>query len=111
VTREEAAREAISEAFLDHSYDVWPDMENEAKAALAAADAHDAAHNVHRLVIDDATVERAAHVLYEHREDALTCYDHDNGWCCICGEHDIGIPWFEHAVRAVLESAVREPTP
>jgi hypothetical protein len=54
-TREEAAREAIRDAFLDRSYDCWPDMENEAKAALRSADA---------VMLSDATVERGAWALY-----------------------------------------------
>lgn len=35
----------------------------QARDALQAADAHDAAHGVHRVNLDDATVERAARAL------------------------------------------------
>jgi len=42
-----------------------------------------------------------AEVLYDHREDALTCYDHDAGWCCVCGEHDIDATWRDHMAAAL----------
>lgn len=72
MTREESAAKAIfdirDDAFDD---DEWEEIgstdrelyECQSQAALAAADAHDAAHGIHRLVIDDATVERAARAL------------------------------------------------
>lgn len=34
-----------------------------ADRALAAADAHDATHGIHRVTLDDATVERAARAI------------------------------------------------
>lgn len=45
-------------------------------------------------------------LLYEHREDALTCYDHDGFYCCTCGEH-MALGYQEH-LAAVL--AKREDT-
>ena len=47
-------------------------------------------------------VEAVAKVLGEHRQGALTCYDHNTGWCCECGTHEILIPWREHAAHAVI---------
>jgi hypothetical protein len=61
-----------------------------------------------KLVLDDATVERVELALFEHRQGGLTCYDHDNGWCCVCGEHEIRIGWRKHMARAVLAAAVQE---
>lgn len=34
------------------------------------------------------TLREVEVLLYEHREDALTCYDHI-GYCCICGAHNL----------------------
>lgn len=106
-TRLEAVKTAIRRVMVNRTYDrhAYDDdvfsegVADITKEALTASDA---------VLLSDATVERAAHVLYDHREDALTCYDHDNGWCCICGEHEIDAPWFEHAARAVLAAAVKE---
>jgi nucleotidyltransferase/DNA polymerase involved in DNA repair len=42
----------------------------ESEAALAAADAHDAANNVHRVSLDDATVERVARALWNGNTEA-----------------------------------------
>ena len=56
-TREEAAAQAM--VMTSVRTQTTESMEL-AQAALAAADAHDLAHGVHRLTIDDATVERAA---------------------------------------------------
>lgn len=52
-------------------------------------------------------IEAATDALYEHREGALTCYDHDTGWCCVCGTHEILVPWREHAARAVIRATDR----
>jgi len=41
-----------------------------------------------------------AEVLHDHREHAL-CYDHEAGWCCICGEHDIDTNWRDHVAAAL----------
>ena len=38
----------------------------------------------------ECDVETLAALLYEHREDALTCYDHPESYCCVCGEHEVG---------------------
>lgn len=54
--------------------------------------------------LSEADVKQAADTLQRHRKGALTCYDHDTGWCCECGTHEILIPWREHAARAVLKS-------
>jgi hypothetical protein len=27
---------------------------------------------------------------YDHRENALTCYDHPEAYCCVCGAHEVG---------------------
>jgi hypothetical protein len=54
-------------------------------------------------VIPDEAVE-AARALREHRQGALTCYDHDAGWCCECGTHEIMVTWQEHAARAVIRA-------
>lgn len=45
--------------------------------------------------------------LYDHREGALTCYDHlptpDRAlWCCVCGEHEIGTTWRWHVARQIV---------
>jgi hypothetical protein len=103
MSRDEAAAKAI-----DNEFGWVPNKWEMVRLALAAADAWDAAHGIHRISVDDATVERAGNALYDHREDALVCYDHDNGWCCVCGDHEIDAPWFEHAARAMLAAATQE---
>lgn len=67
----------------------------DAAAALAAADA---------VMFSGEAMEHLEHVLYAHREGALTCYDHAGqpGWCCVCGEHAITETWREHMARAVV---------
>jgi hypothetical protein len=55
-----------------------------------------------------STLERVEQALYDHRQNGLTCYDHDTGWCCPCGTHEILVPWRTHAARAVLRAAARE---
>lgn len=42
-------------------------------------------------------------LLHEHREGALTCYDHA-GYCCVCGEHDT--PSFRKHLAAVIDDKV-----
>lgn len=42
-----------------------------------------------------------AAVLSDHREDALTCYDHMDGWCCVCGEHEVQVSWRLHVADAL----------
>lgn len=37
-------------------------------------------------------------LLYDHREDALTCYDHD-GYCCVCGRHNLQVTWRQHLAK------------
>ena len=59
---------------------------------LAAADAYDAAHNVHRVVLSDATVERAARATWVQWDEADEASQRE---------------WSE-IVRAVLAAAVKE---
>lgn len=52
-------------------------------------------------------------LLYEHREGALTCYDHPSEpgrrvWCCACGAHDLTVPWRRHIAEQV---ALARPIP
>jgi len=54
--------EAVVEVFREYSSE-WNNSEEAAVDVLAAADAHDAAHSIHRLELTDATVERAARVI------------------------------------------------
>lgn len=54
-----------------------------------------------------AASEQIEQALYEHREHALTCYDHDAGWCCVCSTHEIMIPWRKHVAQAVMLAATR----
>jgi hypothetical protein len=68
-TREEAAAKEI--AGVEDWFPAWPEDFRDkyrviAKRALTAADAHDLANNVHRVRLDDATVERAARALYKN---------------------------------------------
>lgn len=74
------------------------------KAALAAADAHDAANGVHRVTPDDATVERVAQALTAHAviTDGLA---EGSGWCAECGNVD---PDDDHEARNALAAAVKE---
>jgi len=66
---------------------------------IAALDAHDAANNIHRLVIDDATVERAARALLAESGPYNSNWD---DW----SEH--GQERWREAARAVLAAAVQE---
>jgi hypothetical protein len=69
------------------------EMGDEVKVALTAADAHDRANGIHRIAIDDATVERAARALLaEMYEDPTLKVD----------DEDRGI------IRSVLAAAVKE---
>lgn len=66
-----------------------------AEVHLAAADAYDAAHNVHRVSLDVATVERAAKVLpHDQRCSGL--------YRCKCWQARVD------TARAVLAAAVKE---
>lgn len=54
---------------------------------------------------DRQAAERIAALLYDHREDAFTCYDH-GGYCCVCGVHDMaGYRWHLAEVIAALLDA------
>lgn len=44
--------------------------------------------------------------LYDHREGALTCYDHPpsptrRSWCCACGEHALTVSWRAHVAAHI----------
>lgn len=55
---------------------------------------------------DRQAAERIAALLYDHREDALTCYDH-GGYCCVCGVHDMaGYRW--HLAEVIAADASSE---
>jgi hypothetical protein len=73
------------------------------KTALAAADAHDAAHGVYRLVIDDATVERAARALFTHYWDPEWVADWESPEALEEAREEV-----KGHVRAVLAAAVQE---
>ena len=103
-TREEAAAKAIWKYDVEYGlctvYAPNTFHKEEAQTALAAADAHDKANGVHRLTLDDATVERAARALFviENPEadwEALPL----NQWVT-----DI----YRKRTRAVLAAAVQE---
>jgi hypothetical protein len=38
--------------------------------------------------------------VYDHRPTGLTCYDHDTGWCCVCGTHELLVTHRQHLARA-----------
>lgn len=94
-TREKAAAKAVAK---DEDASNWDeehaDYQNgwltRVDTILAAADAHDLAHGVHRIVIDDATVERAA--------KELCGYTLSGSWPC--GE-------CKDEARAMLSAAVK----
>ncbi|MDQ0241209.1 hypothetical protein [Arthrobacter bambusae] len=74
MSREGAAAKAVFEYDNEHAPSLkFEDADESSRSyyltaqskALAAADAHDAAHGIHRVGLDDATVERAARVLIE----------------------------------------------
>lgn len=75
MSRVEAAANVISESSGMRFDGFWSRVEDlesedreyalkEASAALDAAEAHDRANGIHRIALDDATVERAARGLY-----------------------------------------------
>jgi hypothetical protein len=71
--RNEAAAKAIAGA--EDWFPNWPEDFRDkyrvvAKRTLAAADAHDLANNIHRVRLDDATVERAARALWNGNTEA-----------------------------------------
>jgi hypothetical protein len=85
-TREEAAAKAMAPVVKLLEATIL------AQAALAAADAHDLANNVHRVRLDDATVERAAQALLDTPGDYP-------------GE-ELAMEWAKCMSRAVLAAAV-----
>ena len=92
-TRKEAVREAIEDAFLDRSYDVWPDMVRETEAALAASDAH---------LLSDATVERAARRIFADSGTGKA-----DEWVYMPPEDERRI-YFMNLARRALAAAVKE---
>jgi len=92
--------EAAVKAWDHHWGDRYGDealeeMGEEVQVALDAADA---------VMFSEAGDKLVADTLHAHRQGALTCYDHDTGWCCVCGTHEIRVTWFEHAARAVTKA-------
>jgi hypothetical protein len=46
--------------------------------------------------------------LYDHRQGALTCYDHPPtpdhpAWCCVCGAHGLMVSWRAHVAGVLRE--------
>lgn len=106
MSREEAAAKALYERMceallMDATLKPWDELSEgertssiiEVRAELAVADAHDLAHGVHRIALDDATVERAARALM---------YIEGYEWLTKPSEHHRKI------TRAVLAAAVQE---
>ena len=55
---------------------------------------------------DESETVQLMAVLYDHREDALTCYDHPPTpdhpvWCCVCGAHELTISHRAHVAAAI----------
>lgn len=49
-------------------------------------------------------------LLYAHREDALTCYDHPEHYCCVCGEH-MAIGYREHLAAVLAKREADQVNP
>ena len=90
-TRERAAAQAIAEQDRRRLNTFH---EAQARDALSAADANDTANGVHRVTLDDATVERAASVL------AMKSYTTAMG---------IAFDDYKRVARAALAAAVDVP--
>ncbi|WP_024817078.1 hypothetical protein [Arthrobacter sp. 31Y] len=109
MSREEAAAKAI------HQHHWGDNMENRptetkalyrerAKAALAAADAHDAANGVHRVTLDEATVERVTESVWPFATaHYLQAYGETQDEAQARGLRERQL-----IVRAVLAAAVKE---
>jgi len=108
MTREEAAGEAVYDKAFHHGLS-GTESESIAEAALAAADAHDAANGVHRVSMDDATVKKAIGEVSHHITPVI-------GWMVHAAAkgkgpdqyHDALTTRIEAAARAVLAAAVKE---
>lgn len=53
-------------------------------------------------------------LLYAHRENGLTCYDHPSTperrvWCCVCGAHDLAVSWRRHLAEQVIRARTFPP--
>jgi hypothetical protein len=59
--------EAAANALHHYEQTQLPGVVDQARAALAAADAADREAGIHRVKVDDATVERVARALVRHR--------------------------------------------
>jgi hypothetical protein len=104
-TREEAAAKAVANIETGTGADVQEIDRTFAKAVLEASDAHDAAHGVYRVTLDDTTVERAAEAAFDHR---VFQRPYEPRYCGICGEIPYSLTGSEHVARAVLAAAVQE---
>lgn len=94
MSRELAAAKALADEMQ-----FSPDVAREAAfQGLSAADAHDAAHGVHRLSLDDATVERAATALPHDPE----CFLRPSDGKCPCSHLRLA------TARAVLSASTKE---
>jgi hypothetical protein len=104
MSREEAAAKAMVDLSVK-----WQTTESSelAQAALDAADAHDLANGIHRIALDDATVERAADILLQGDMGMCECrrspFD----------KHDVNPPCSTRKdaiakMRRVLAAAVKE---
>lgn len=86
-------REAVEAAYSAINYPGQQAIDrDEIRIIIAAAEPH----------LRNTDVTTVTDTLRKHRQDALTCYDHDTGWCCECGTHEILVPWREHTARAIV---------
>ncbi|MFJ4286422.1 hypothetical protein ACIPY0_12325 [Paenarthrobacter nicotinovorans] len=105
--------EAAAKAYFEVAYVEWDHADESIKAdvradterALHAADAHDAANGVHRVSMDEATVERVARALfpsYWERE-----FYHEHSLATGQAMEESQRECIDH-IRAVLAAAVKE---
>jgi predicted AAA+ superfamily ATPase len=105
-SREEVAakslEDSLEEAGLAYVGVSLIDLSEVTATVIEAADAHDRANGIHRIAIDDATVQRAARAARSYTED----------WCVDFAEViELGPRFDEHMeaiARAVLATAVKE---
>lgn len=99
MSREEAAAKALEEELAKmHG---WGKSRNASiTAALAAADAYDAANGVHRVSLDEGTVERAARALWVADSDATLGF-----WGNLM---DTERDYYRRTARLALAAAVKE---
>jgi len=110
MSRVEAAANVISESSGMRFDGFWSRVEDlesedreyalkEASAALDAADAHDRANGIHRIALDDATVERAARALLNISRPSRCDWDE---WT------EDGHKRWKAEAREILAAAVKE---